>query len=804
MGWTMEGSLQLRGKLEGPRIGIFICHCGGNISDTVDVNRVKEEASRLEGVVIAETHEYVCSDPGQAMIVNAIEEHGLNRVVIASCSPKMHLDTFRRTLSSAGLNPYLLEMANVREQCSWVHDDREDATSKAVDLVRSAVRRVRHHKPLEPKSMLINRDVLVIGGGIAGIIASIELADKGHRVYLVERSPSIGGHMAQLSKTFPTLDCSQCILTPKMVYVAQHPNVKLFTLSEVKAVEGSPGNYRVLIVKHPRYVEDCCVACGECEKRCPIKVPSEFEVGLTYRKAIYSPFKQAVPRTYVIDKERCLYFTKGVCRLCERFCKANAVNLDQKDEFIELDVGAIVVCTGYDQLDPNALEEYGYGLHPNIVTNLQFERIALAGFKRPSDSKPPKKVAFVLCVGSRMTNEGKGVKHCCKIGCMVAIKQAMLLQKAVPDAEPWIFYMDVRADGKGYEEFYMTAQEHNVRFVRGRVAQVVPIDENRLLIQAEDTFLGTSFEGVFDLVVLSVGIVLSRGTAELAKRLGMQLGADGFLLERHFKLKPVDSQREAIFVAGVALGPKDIRESTLEAMATASRAATFLGKGEISLSPEVAYIILERCDNCGICVEVCPTNAVERALSAVIVNPVACVGCGICVARCPRGAIELNHCTEDQLLAQIEGICEGGVRPKVLAFVERNTAYSSVDLAGQMRASYQSNVEVTQVPTAGRVALRHVLYAFAAGADGVIFVEGDDSVFTEEALREHVTQLKKELSRYGVSPLRLLSITTTIPQYDKALNVFETMVARLGKIGSISEGDRLKLRKAFEELNVIK
>ncbi|MFQ6065433.1 MAG: FAD-dependent oxidoreductase, partial [Candidatus Bathyarchaeia archaeon] len=428
-----------------PRVGVYICHCGGNISDTVDVEKVKEAIAHCKGVRIAETYEYVCSNPGQDMIRKDIADHKLNRVVVAACSPRMHLDTFRRTVKSAELNPYLLDIANIREQCSWVHDEKDLATAKAIDLIRGAVGRALHLEPLEPESIPVNKDVVVIGGGIAGIIASIELADKGYQVYLIEKGPSIGGHMAQLSKTFPTLDCSACILTPKMVYVSQHPKIKIFSMSEVMAVEGSPGNYRVLVKKRPRFVDLAkCTACGECAKRCPAKKTSEFEEGLMEEKAIYIPFKQAVPNAYVIDKEHCLYFTKGVCRVCEKFCKADAIVLNQKEEIVELDAGAIVVSTGYKQINPRVPEQYSFGLHPDIVTNLQFERLLKKGMRRPSDGKVPKKVAFILCVGSRMDVE-KGKEYCCKIGCMAAIKHTLLLKETVPDAESWVFYTDIRA-----------------------------------------------------------------------------------------------------------------------------------------------------------------------------------------------------------------------------------------------------------------------------------------------------------------------------------------------------------------------
>ena len=1241
------------------KVGVYICNCGGNISDTVDVEKVKEAVAKFKGVKAAETYISMCSFPGQEMMKREIKGQGLNRIVVASCSPRMHLDTFGRTLESAGLNKYFLDMANIREQCSWVHDDAEAATFKAIDLIRGAVARAHYLEPLETKSIPVNRNVLVIGGGIAGIIASLELADKGLQVYLVERSPSIGGHMAQLSKTFPTMDCSQCILTPRMVDVAQHPNIKLITLAEVTAVEGSPGNYRVLVTKRSRYVDESkCTGCSKCAEVCPVTMPSEYELGLVKRKAIYRLFPQAVPPVFAIDKRgippcrvacpsgvnvqgyaalisqgkfkealelirghipfpavcgrvcfvpcenecergkvdeplsiralkrfvadheskegrerpalipktheekvaiigsgpagltaaydlvkkgypvtvfeslprpggmlrvgipeyrmpksvlddeigyikdlgveirtnltigkdltidellrneykavfiaigaqksrrlgiegedlkgvvhaldllrevnlekkvelgdrvavigggnvavdaarvalrlgskevtilyrrsrvempaftseveeaekegikirflasptkilgregrvvslECVrmrlgepdetgrrqpisiegsehiiefdtiilalgqspdisYLPKGIevtrrntivvdpvtletnlpgifsggdavsgaatvieaiadgkrvavsidrylrgedlrvdreeeikrvkevpkegiekkarqtmpllpldqrtgfeevelgfteemamdeasrclscggcseCLECEKVCVSKEVILhQQKEENMELEVGAIVACTGFDQLDPNLFEENNYGLHPDIVTNLQFEQLMLQGIHKPSNGNVPKKVAFILCVGSRMFHSDKGVKHCCKIGCMAAIKEAMLLQKAVPDAEPWIFYTDMRTDGKGYEEYYATAQDHDVRFVRGRVAEVIPLNGDQLLVRAEDTFVGAPIEETFDLVVLSNGIISSSGTQELARKLGIQVGADGFLVEKHYKLKPVDTGRRLVFASGCALGPKDVRETTLEAMATASRVATLLGKGEITVSPEVARIVQEKCDDCGTCMEVCPVSAVEKSPAGMSINSISCIGCGICVPRCSREAIELKHSTEHQLLAQIRGVAKGGRKPKIVAFIEKEIAYGSADLAGQSRASYPPNVDIIRVPTTGRVGLKHVLYAFAMGADGVIFVEDHGGVFTDEALKEQVREMKKELRRYRVQPLRLLSISTTLPQYDKILNVFGTLAARLEKMGLLPEETRSKLQ----------
>ena len=777
------------------RIGVYICHCGGNISDVVYVDRVKEAIAQLPDVKNVETVEYLCSTTGQNIIKSGIRDSGINRVVVASCSPYLHLETFRRAVSEAGLNPYLLEMVNIREHCSWVHSDREKATAKAIDIIKGAVNRARCLEELTPITTKVRREVLIIGAGIAGIQAALEMANKGYQVYLVERSPSIGGHMAQLSETFPTLDCSYCILAPRMVAVAQHPNIKILTMAELESLEGVPGDYLAKIKLNPRYVDvNKCTGCDECAKVCPVEVPDEFNLGLTWRKAIYIPFPQAVPRAYVLDSEHCLGLTPIACGRCLEACEPKAINFNMAPETIELNVGAVIVATGYEQISPRRFGEYSYGMHPDIVTNLQFERIMHMGFKRPSDGKMPKKVAFILCVGSRALQE-RSVEHCCKIGCMVAIKQALMLKRAVPSAEPWIFYQDVRADGKGYEEFYARARDQRVRFVRGLAAKVIPSNDG-LIVRAEDTILGERVEEKFDMVVLSLAIIPRPDTAKLAETLGLHVGPDNFFLERHYKLNPVDGTKEGIYVCGCALGPKDIRETVEEAMAAASRAATFIGKGELESSPEIPRIDLDKCNLCGECVKICPTQALEIVDSTLRVTPISCINCGACVTACPRMAIDLTNFTEKQFVEQIRGVSEAGIEePKIIAFVERKTAYSSLDLAGTRRLTYVSNVRPIAVPSCMRVGIKHVLTAFAYGTDGVILLEGDDSPFAGEKLREHLTNLKNELRKYNVNPLRLQSMVTTIPQYDKTVAFFQTISNRIARLGKISPEERNKIRE---------
>ncbi|RLI10435.1 hypothetical protein DRO25_03400, partial [Candidatus Bathyarchaeota archaeon] len=657
---------------------------------------------------------------------------------------------------------------------------------------------VRHLEVLHPIKTKVKKEVLVIGGGISGIQAALEMADKGYQVYLVERNPCIGGHMAQLSETFPTLDCSYCILAPRMVSVSQHPRIKIITMAEPVALEGMPGDYTVTIRVKPRYVDiEKCTGCDECTKVCPVEVPDEFNLGLTWRKAIYIPYPQGTPRAYVIDTDNCLGLAPIACGKCIEVCDPGAINYDMQPEEIKLNVGAIILATGYEQISPNDFGEYSYGTHPDIVTNLQFERIMHLGFKKPSDGRLPKKVAFVLCVGSRALQE-RAKEYCCKIGCMVAIKQAIMLKKAIPNVEPWIFYQDIRADGKGYEEFYARAREQGVKFVRGLAARVLPTNDG-LIVKAEDTIAGMPVEEKFDMVVLSMGITPRPDTEELAKIFGLHTGPDGFFMERHYKLNPVDSAKEGIFVSGCALGPKDIRESVEEGMAAASRAATFIGQGELEVSPEVPVIDRGKCDLCGKCVEICPTKAITIKDSSISVTPIACINCGACVPACPKDAIDQNNFREKQLIAQVQGVSMGELKePKIIAFIERKTAYSSLDLAGTRRLSYIANIRPITVPSCMRIGIKHLLNAFAYGADGVVFVEGDDSPFAGEKLLKHVTELKKELQKYEISPLRLQSMTTTIPQYDKAVKLFATVNARISRLGKIKAEEREKLKEKLQ------
>jgi heterodisulfide reductase subunit A len=646
------------------KIGVFVCHCGRNINNTVDVKKVVDEVAKHPGVVYCEDYKYMCSDPGQNLIRKRIAEQKLDGIVVAACSPLLHEVTFRRAMEEAGLNPYLLEMANIREHCSWIHADSEEATRKAGEIIKATVEKVKYDDALTPARIPVTPRALVLGGGIAGIQAALDIANAGYETILVERTPSIGGHMAQLSETFPTLDCSQCILTPKMVEVAQHPKITLQTYSEVEEVSGSVGNFKVKIRRKSSYVDDKkCTGCGLCYEKCPVKVPSEFDEGLGERKAIYVPFPQAVPNHPVIDEEHCTFFTKpGKCRVCQIICPAQAVDFEKKDEVIEVEVGAIVVATGYSLYPLEKAVEYGAGRYQDVINGLQFERILSASgpthgeIQRPSDKKIPKRIAFICCVGSR--DPEHHLPYCSKICCMYNTKHALLYKERVPDGEAIIFSIDNRTAGKDYEEFFMRAkEEEHVLYVRGKPSRVIR-EGGDLFIWSLDTVTGRPLKVKCDMVVLSMAVIPSVETRELAKKLRIQTNIHGFFNEAHPKLRPVESLVPGFFLAGCAQAPKDIPESVAQASAAASKVLEMFSKKEITAEPMVVVIDEEMCSGCKLCVVTCPYEAreIDEEKNIVRINEALCMGCGCCVAACPSGASQQKNLVEEQISKMVEVI----------------------------------------------------------------------------------------------------------------------------------------------------
>jgi len=657
------------------RVGVYICHCGSNIAGKVDVAGLAEwAAENLEGVVVARDYKFMCSSLGQELIAEDIQKEGLTRVVVGACSPHLHEKTFRRACANAGLNPYLCQMASLREQVSWVTEDKALADAKSRALIAGAVGRVQLQEPLQPTEVPVNPNTLVVGGGIAGIQAALELADAGRHVFLVEREPSIGGHMAQFDKTFPTLDCSACILTPKMSDVGQHDDITLLSYAEVEEVKGFVGSFEVRVRKKARYVkEDLCTGCGICIEKCPWKVKDEvFEVGLGTRKAIYRPFPQAVPKYPVIDRENCAYFKKGTCKACEKFCPTDAIDFEQQDTFLDLAVGNIILATGFDPFDAGRIPQYSYGKLPNVFTSLEFERMCNAA--GPTGGRivlrdgvtEPQSIGIVHCVGSRDQNYNP---YCSAVCCMAALKFGHLVKEKT-SAEVTSFYIDLRAPAKGYEEFYDRLLGEGMKFVRGRVGDIsdaarLPGEKGKLIVQVEDTLLGRQRRIPVDMVVLMTALEPRADAHQVGLKFGISCSMEGWFTERHPKLDPVATMTDGIFLAGTCQGPKDIPASVSQGAAAAARIQGMITKGTVLIEPVVATIDAERCSGCRICNNLCPFNAIEflEAEGVSHINQALCKGCGTCVAACPAQAITGAHFTNEQISAEILGLLYDARQP---------------------------------------------------------------------------------------------------------------------------------------------
>ena len=661
------------------RIGVFVCHCGTNIAGTVDVKAVAEALGHEQCVVFSTDYTYMCSESGQNLIKNTIASEKLTGVVICSCSPRMHEATFRKAAAAAGLNPYMVEIANIREQCSWIHKDKAEATEKAIILGRAAIAKVLLNAPLTAGESPVVKRALVIGGGIAGIQTALDIAEAGFEVDIVEKKPTIGGKMTQIDKTFPTLDCAACILTPKMVDCAQNEKIKIYSYSEVDSVSGFVGNFTVKIKKKARFVDETkCTGCGLCTEKCPVKnVPDEFNLKMSNRRAIYIPFAQAVPKVATIDADYCNMLKNGKCGVCSKLCSAGAIDYKQTDTYVEEKYGAIVVATGFNPIDVSRYGEYAYNESKDVITSLEFERLTNAAgptsgtLLRPSDGKHPHTIVFVQCVGSRCTPE-KGKPYCSKICCMYTAKHAMLTREKYPDTDVYVFYIDVRTPGKNFDEFYRRAvEDYGVHYVKGAVGKVSPRADGTLDVQASDLIMNEQLHIKADLVVLAAAIEPDKSARPLATMLTASMDTNDFFTEAHPKLRPVESPTAGIFLSGMCQGPKDIPETVSQASACAAKVIGLLAKDKLTCNPCVAHSNEQMCNGCSQCANVCPYGAITyvekefrmpdrttKIRRVASVNPAVCQGCGACTVTCPSGAMDLFGFSNKQIMAEVDAICK--------------------------------------------------------------------------------------------------------------------------------------------------
>jgi heterodisulfide reductase subunit A len=754
---------------EQPRIGVFVCDCGLNIAGSVDTQKVADYAATLPDVVWAGRQKYTCSDPGQLTIEDAIEEHDLNRVVVASCSPRLHEPTFRATVERAGLNKYLFEMANIREHCSWIHlYDKKGGTNKAKDLVRMAVAKVGLLEPQEETRVPVETTALVIGGGVAGIQASLDLADAGYKVHLVEKEPSIGGKMAQIDKTFPTMDCSICILAPKMSEAGNHPNITLHTHSEVTSIDGYIGNFTAKVLHKARYVTSDCTSCGDCSDVCEQLSPNEFDIGLATRKAVYIPFAQAVPSTYIIDMKTCLGTEPIACGKCVDACDRKAIDLEMLDEEEELKVGTVVVASGVDVYDATAVPEYHYGEFPDVITTMEFERLVNAGgptdghLVRPSDLETPKSVAFIQCVGSRSLKNGNS--YCSNVCCMNTIKDSLLIREHYGrDIRIDVYYMDIRAFGKGFEDLYNRAKAEGVRFIRGIPASISEVPSTHdLSLVVEDTSLGRVLTKEYEMVILSVGIEPSRDAEKIQHLLTLSRTSDGFFMEAHPKLKPVDAPTQGVFLCGCAEGPKDIKDTVTQASAAAARASILMGAGEVTVEAITAVVDEDACTACGLCAKVCPYHAIDvdvKAKTPARVIEAACAGCGTCAAECAFGAITQRHFTDEQIKKQIDEATSSKEDDLVVTFACNWCSYAGADFAGVSRMQMPPAARVIRTMCSGRVSEDFVLRAFANGAPTVLVsgchLTDCHYINANQQTKKRVERLWRKFGKWGIRKERL-------------------------------------------------
>jgi heterodisulfide reductase subunit A len=796
------------------KVGVFLSDCGNQLSKILDFNALTDYVKKVSGVVLVKRNSEFWRGQGLQTIVDAVKGGKINRVVVAESLPKLSEVNIVQAVEEAGLNPYLVEVIDLKDHCAWPHRETPlEATEKAEAMLLAAIERAKLLEPIERLEFTALKSALVIGGGIAGIQAAVDLADLGFEVNLVEKAPFLGGLAARAGRFFPTDDCAICIQSPasdvktithtsrKCVYrsgFSEIPNLNILTNSKVVGVEGVPGNYRVTIEKKPTYVNELkCVRCDLCTTVCPVEVPDEYNAKLKTRKAIHMNVPNVHPPVYVIDDSVCKFYD---CAKCVEACPTDAIELNQKSERITLNVGSIIVATGFREFNTSVIKEYHYSDYPDVVTNLELARM-IDGFGptggviiRPSDRKPAKKIVMIQCVGSR---DRRYNPYCSSICCMISLKHATLIKSAYPDTDISICYIDIRTTGREHEDYYERAREMGIKFVKGRPTEIFRDPEtNRLIVDVEDALLKRFLELEADLVVLAPAMVPAEDTKELAEILGLELDEDGFFKEYNAKLRPTETKLRGIYLCGGATFPKDAPTTSLHAHSAAIKAVKFLTTGKIVKDQRTAVVNEEYCGDCEFCTVTCPYGAISLVPTTeghfvAQISDLLCEGCGVCVGTCPLNAIELRHSRPNQMLAQMKALMSvnGTSKPLVLAICCSECGHTAVDSSGMAMIQYPANVRVMKVPCTGILQVHQFLEALKAGAQGVMVV-GCKSDGCHYEVGSQMTEKKVKLARmllkeYGIEPERLEMFNMVFIEGDKFAEAAQTMTERLEKLGPL-------------------